>query len=126
MSAQSKKNRMLNGRDISNVCKTAELAPTEAIGLHVAPIKRFDVQEPGLQEADRIKTTDLCHEKHYSVADLAELWNLSEKTIRRMFGNEPGVLLWGDKERRFKRAYTTVRIPETVALRVHRRLRVAG
>jgi hypothetical protein len=65
-------------------------------------------------------------EKHYSVAELAQLWALSEKTIRRMFENEPGVLRWGSQETRFKRAYTTLRIPETVVLRVHRQLRIAG
>jgi len=65
-------------------------------------------------------------EKHYSVLELAELWNLSENTIRRIFENEPGVLKWGSREGRFKRRYTTLRIPETVVLRVHKRLREAG
>lgn len=65
-------------------------------------------------------------EKHYSIGELAALWALSEKTIRRMFENEPGVLRWGSEETRFKRAYTTLRIPETVVLRVHRQLRIAG
>jgi hypothetical protein len=65
-------------------------------------------------------------EKHYSVLELAQLWNLSEQTIRRMFANEPGVLRWGRREGRFKRGYTTTRIPETVVLRVRRRLETAG
>ena len=69
---------------------------------------------------------DLAKEKHYSVIELAKLWALSERTIRRMFGNEPGVLCWGSSERRFKRGYKTLRIPETVVLRVHRRLRIAS
>jgi MarR-like DNA-binding transcriptional regulator SgrR of sgrS sRNA len=69
---------------------------------------------------------EISAEKHYSVLELAELWNLSENTIRRIFENEPGVLKWGSKEGRFKRRYTTLRIPETVVLRVHRRLREAG
>jgi len=46
---------------------------------------------------------EICAEKHYSVLELAELWNLSENTIRRMFENEPGVLKWGSREGRFKR-----------------------
>jgi hypothetical protein len=71
-------------------------------------------------------TPDLGAERHYSVAELAKLWSLSEKTIRRMFENEPGVLQWGNQETRFKRGYTTLRIPESVMLRVHRRLRIAG
>ena len=69
---------------------------------------------------------DLANEKHYSVVELAKLWALSERTIRRMFESEPGVLCWGSSERRFKRGYKTLRIPETVMLRVHRRLRIAS
>lgn len=69
---------------------------------------------------------DICRERHYSVAELAELWNLSENTIRRMFENEPDVLQWGTTEGRFKRRYRTLRIPERVVLRVHRQLRAAG
>lgn len=73
-----------------------------------------------------VEAGDLSRERHYSVAELGKIWNLSEKTIRRMFENEPGVLQWGKVEARSRRAYTTLRIPETVALRVHRRLRIAG
>ena len=69
---------------------------------------------------------ETCAEKHYTVSELAELWNLSENTIRRIFENEPGVLKWGSREGRFKRRYTTLRIPETVLLRVHKQLREAG
>jgi hypothetical protein len=69
---------------------------------------------------------DLANEKHYSVAELAKLWKLSERTIRRMFENEPGVLCWGSSERRFKRGYKTLRFPETVMRRVHRQLRIAS
>lgn len=69
---------------------------------------------------------EICIEKHYSVSELATSWQLSENTIRRMFENEPGVLRWGTAEGRFKRRYITLRIPETVVLRVHRQLRAAG
>jgi hypothetical protein len=65
-------------------------------------------------------------EKHYSVRELASLWNLSDRTIRRMFVGEPGVVEWGACERRMKRAYKTLRIPESVARRVHRRLITAS
>jgi len=74
----------------------------------------------------RSEPNDLSVERHYSVTELASLWNLSQKTIRRMFENEPGVLQWGPQETRLKRSYVTLRIPETVALRLHRRLRIAG
>ena len=69
---------------------------------------------------------ELAGEKHYSVPELAKLWGLSERTIRRMFENEPGVLCWGSSESRFKRGYKTLRVPETVMVRVHRQLRIAG
>lgn len=58
-------------------------------------------------------------ERHYSVGEIAELWGLSERTIRRMFENEEGVLQWGSPETRRKRGYITLRIPESVMLRVH-------
>jgi hypothetical protein len=48
------------------------------------------------------------------------MWALSEKTVRRMFENEEGVLQWGSPETRRKRGYITLRIPESVLLRVHR------
>jgi len=69
---------------------------------------------------------DLALEKHYSVSELAQLWGLSEKSIRRIFFNEPGVVKWGHDESRFKRAYMTLRIPESVVQRVHRRMREVG
>jgi hypothetical protein len=51
------------------------------------------------------------------VWELAQLWGLSEKTIRRMFADEAGVVKWGHEEGR---------IPESVVQRVHRRLRQVG
>ncbi len=62
-------------------------------------------------------------ERHYSVREVAEFWGLSGNTIRRIFEKEPGVIEWGMAERRFTRGYKTLRIPESVMLRVHRRLR---
>jgi hypothetical protein len=62
-------------------------------------------------------------ERHYTAAELAEHWNLSLDTIRRLFQDEPGVLALGDNDGKSgKRRYTTLRIPESVAARVHRRL----
>ncbi len=62
-------------------------------------------------------------ERHYTVAEVAAMWNLSPDAVRRMFENEPGVLVLGDKVlSRSKRRYTTLRIPASVVERVHRRL----
>lgn len=78
-----------------------------------------------VRKPSRIETSsaDPAFERHYSVAELVELWGLSEKTVRRIFGGEPGVLEWGHDEERFKRSYKTLRIPESVVQRVHRRMR---
>ena len=62
-------------------------------------------------------------ERHYSPAEVAELWSLSVDSIRKIFENEPGVLVIGNQQpRRGKRSYTTLRIPTHVIERVHRRL----
>jgi hypothetical protein len=65
-------------------------------------------------------------EKHFSVRELAVLWGLSDRTIRRIFAGEPGVVAWGRDETRSKRTYKTLRIPASVAQRVYRRLRKAS
>ena len=64
------------------------------------------------------------YERHYSPADLGELWNLSADTVRRMFENEPGVLVFENPERSSRRRCRTLRIPESVASRVYQRISV--
>lgn len=66
-----------------------------------------------------VGTAALGLERHYSVWEIAEIWGLSEKIIRRMFEDEEGVLKWGSPETRRKRGYMTLRIPESMILRVH-------
>jgi len=61
-------------------------------------------------------------ERHYSLDELAALWNLSADTVRRLFEREPGVLVIERARSRNARRYRTLRIPESVAERVHRRL----
>ncbi len=61
-------------------------------------------------------------ERHYAVAEIAEMWNLSADKVREIFENEPGVLVIGDRNPRRKRRYVTLRIPQSVLERVHRRL----
>lgn len=59
-------------------------------------------------------------ERHYTVAEIAAMWNLSKDAVRRMFQNEPGVLVLGGRSKGRKRRYTTLRIPQSVLERVHR------
>jgi hypothetical protein len=75
----------------------------------------------GRKPVQSITGSALGLERHYSVAEISEMWALSEKTVRRMFEGEDGVLQWGSPETRRKRGYITLRIPESVLLRVHRR-----
>ncbi|HEY6183032.1 MAG TPA: hypothetical protein VIW67_12355 [Terriglobales bacterium] len=61
-------------------------------------------------------------ERHYAVIEVAEMWNLSTHKVRELFEDEPGVLVIGDRNPRYKRRYLTLRIPQTVLQRVHNRL----
>jgi hypothetical protein len=62
-------------------------------------------------------------EKHYTPLEIAEMWGFHGKTIRKLFESEPGVVVLGNtKTTRYRKAYTTLRIPASVAERVHRRL----
>jgi hypothetical protein len=62
--------------------------------------------------------------RHYSPAELGELWGLSADSIRKLFLREPGVLVIAEGSAHGKRRYRTLRIPAAVAERVHRRLTV--
>jgi hypothetical protein len=59
---------------------------------------------------------------HYTPAELGKAWGLSDDCIREIFKTEPGVLLVGNRGSKKKRRYLTMRIPESVAIRVHRRM----
>jgi hypothetical protein len=61
-------------------------------------------------------------ERHYSVEQLAVMWGMSDDFVRRLFVHEPDVVVFF-KYRPGKRTYRVLRIPESVAQRVHRRLR---
>jgi hypothetical protein len=59
-------------------------------------------------------------EKHYRIAQLAELWGLGPEKVRRLIKDEPDVLKI--RSAGPKRPYTTYSIPESVARRIHTRL----
>jgi hypothetical protein len=58
---------------------------------------------------------------HYTIAELARMWRLSDSTILRLFKSEPGVLRIGNVRSR-KRTKISLRIPHDIAERVHARL----
>jgi hypothetical protein len=72
---------------------------------------------PHIEQSDLLKD-----ERHFTPQELAETWGVSVETIRVIFRDEPGVLKIGPDGTRFKRGYKTLRIPESVAERVHARL----
>jgi hypothetical protein len=41
-----------------------------------------------------------------------------------MFWNEPGVIKWSRQRSKYRRSYTTLRIPESVFISVYKRLQV--
>ncbi len=92
----------------------------------------MSVFESGLPPAMRPQSVsdqaapDKAMEKHYSLEQIGELWGLSTRTVRKMFENEPGIIMFGNTGSLKKRRYLTLRIPESVMLRVHRRLRKAS
>jgi hypothetical protein len=66
--------------------------------------------------------TPAAAERHYAPAEVAELWQFNVETIRRMFEDEPGVVVLQAPVRKGRRPYKTIRIPHSVLERVHRRL----
>jgi hypothetical protein len=65
-------------------------------------------------------------ERHYTPAEVAELWGFSVDYIRNLFRYEEGVLVIERPEKMHKRGYVILRIPESVARRVHARLAAKG
>ncbi len=67
-------------------------------------------------------------EAHFTPQELAAAWNLSPDKVSEIFQNEPGVVVIGNRAPATgkRRRYLTLRIPASVAERVHRRLANAG
>jgi hypothetical protein len=62
-------------------------------------------------------------EKHYRIPELARLLGFSDRTCIKLFEYESGVLhLGADEDRKRRRRYVTLSVPESVVLRVHERL----
>ena len=68
--------------------------------------------------ADTLSAVERC----YTPSEVAALWRLSVEMIRRLFQNEPGVMVIQGAIRKGKRPYKTIRIPHSVLERVRARL----
>ena len=69
-----------------------------------------------------MNASEMTFERHFSVDELSALWGMSDDFVRRLFLREEGVVIFF-RHRPGRRVYRTLRIPESVALRVHTRLR---
>jgi len=67
----------------------------------------------------RVSREDTTFERHFSIHQLAGIWNLSRETVRQLVKDEPGVLKIRNGRRK---AMTRYSIPESVARRIHTRL----
>jgi hypothetical protein len=65
---------------------------------------------------------DTFAQRHLFPEELAELWGMSPDFVRRLFMHEPGVVIFCNP-RKGRRVYRTLRIPESVAVRVYRRMK---
>jgi hypothetical protein len=72
---------------------------------------------------EQLERTPEYAEKHYTVAEVAAMWMLSEDFIRKLFEREPDVLVLKSCGGKMRRTYRTLRIPAFVLERVHKRLK---
>lgn len=73
-----------------------------------------------------VEGQSLSLERCYSPEQLAQLWSLSVDTVRRLFEDEPDVMVIERPRLYGKRRYRTLRIPESVASRVYHRSLLKG
>lgn len=67
-------------------------------------------------------TADASIREFFTVKQVAQRWGVSPDFVRRVFAEEPGVLLFSNQlTRGKKRRYSTMRIPREVLLRVERK-----
>lgn len=59
-------------------------------------------------------------ERHFTVPELAEMWNLSREFVRQVVQGEPGVTEWV-RQQPGRRRYRVLRVPKSVAERLYTR-----
>lgn len=57
-------------------------------------------------------------ERHFTVPELAEMWNLSREFVRQVVQGEPGVTEWV-RQQPGRRRYRVLRVPKSVAERIY-------
>ncbi len=66
------------------------------------------------------------NDEYLTVAEVADMLDVSEDTVRRMFANEPGVINLGHEQEPGSRRYRILRIPRRVLNRVINERAVGG
>ena len=87
-------------------------APLPAVGivhLKITPHTR----SPSRRGVAPMNQVPVFREPHYTIDQVAEMWNLSRDSVRRIFLAEPDVPKISRPGNRYKRSYVTLRIPET-------------
>lgn len=64
--------------------------------------------------------TNPLEERHYTIAELATMWNFSTEFVRQVVRGEPGVTEWV-RQQPGRRRYSVIRVPQSVAQRLYRR-----
>ena len=59
-------------------------------------------------------------ERHFTVPELAEMWNLSREFVPQVVQGEPGVTEWV-RQQPGRRRYRVLRVPQSVAERLYNR-----
>ena len=71
----------------------------------------------------KMAAANLATERHFTPTQLAALRGMSPSKVRELFSQEEGVIRFGEPSRRegkkLVRSYYSMRIPESVASRVH-------
>ena len=71
-------------------------------------------------DTDLLEVAGPFAEPHYTVGELAAMWNLSAEFVRQIVQYEPGVTEWV-RQKPGRRRYRVLRVPESVAERIYRR-----
>lgn len=71
-------------------------------------------------DIDSLEVAGPFAEPHYTVGELAAMWNLSAEFVRQIVQHEPGVTEWV-RQQPGRRRYRVFRVPSSVAERIYLR-----
>ena len=90
-----------------------------------APPRGLARIEPPMKTTTNPPTPPNAMEPHFTLKEIAKAWGISVRSARRIFRDVPGVSDVCNRHSLTSRAYTILRIPASVAARVHEK-RSAG